>query len=96
MDQYKPNFLGKVMPTDKPEKINKFVANQYNAFSKAYDTCKGQAEHITDVKVVESTDPTSLSIKVSADEETMAKIKENADSDVSVDGNLVTAKGSTL
>ena len=50
MEKYKPGYLGKVIPADNPSKLTDFVTNQYDAFSKIYDTCKNQSENISDIK----------------------------------------------
>ena len=97
MEQYKPGYLGKVIPADDPSKLTEFVINQYDAFSKVYDACKDQSANITDIKVVETgnSDTNSLSVKVSTDQETMAAIKEtvSGDESVTVSNDVVTAKG---
>lgn len=96
MDKYKPGYLGKVIPADDPAKLTDFVTKKFDSFSKIYDACKDQSASIADVKPVEtgSSDPSSLSVKVSAPKETVEKIKETAKSDdtVSVSGDVVTAK----
>lgn len=96
MEKYKPEYLGKVIPADDPSKLTNFVTNQYDAFSKIYDTCKNQSENISDIKVVESenADPNSLSVKVSADREVVESIKEVAKNDESivVNNDVITAK----
>lgn len=97
MEKYKPGYLGKVIPADNPSKLTDFVTNQYDAFSKIYDTCKNQSENISDIKVVETgnNDPGSLSIKVSADRKVVESIKEVAKDDISVNVNdfVITATG---
>ena len=96
MEKYKPEYLGKVIPADDPSKLTNFVTNQYDAFSKIYDTCKDQSEHISDIKVVESgnADPKSLSVKVSADKEVVESIKEivKDDESIVVNNDVITAK----
>ena len=91
MKEYKPEYMGKVIPADDPAKLSDFVNNKYDAFSKVYDACKSQSENIKDITVVETDDSNSLSVKVTADEETIDKIKDGAAEDVSVSGNVVTA-----
>lgn len=97
MEQYKPGWMGKVMPVDNPSKLTDFVKNKYDAFSKIYDTCKDQSSKISDVKTVESSsgDSESLSVKISADKEVVETVKETVKNDpsVSVKGDVVTAKG---
>lgn len=96
MDKYKPGYLGKVIPADNPSKLTDFVTNQYDSFSKVYDTCKDQSDKISDIKVVEksSNDSSELSVKVSTDKDTMENIKEAAkgDESVTVEGDVITAK----
>lgn len=95
MEQYKPGFLGKVIPADDPSKLTDFVTNKYDSFSTIYDACKNQSENISDIKTVEtsSSDINSLSVKVSADKETIDKIKEvtAGDDSVSVKNDVITA-----
>lgn len=97
MENYKPGWMGKVMPVDNPSKLTDFVKNKYDAFSKVYDTCKDQSAQISDIKTVESGsgDSETLSVKISADKETVDAIKETAKDDpsISVKGDVVTAKG---
>lgn len=97
MEQYKPGYLGKVIPADDPSKLTDFLTNKYDPFNKIYDACKGQSAQIADVKPVDtgSSDSSSLSVKVSADKETIEKIKEAAagDNTVTVNNDVVTAKG---
>ncbi len=96
MDKYKPGYLGKVIPADNPAKLTEFVTKKFDSFSAIYDACKDQSEKISDVKPVDtgSSDPSSLSVKVSADKETVEKIKEAAagDESVTVQNDVITAK----
>ena len=95
MKQYKPEFLGKVIPADDASGMRDFVQNKYDSFSKIYDTCKGESESISDIKPVDSStaDQTSLSVKISTDRETMDKIesKSKGDSSISVTDDVVSA-----
>lgn len=95
MNQYKPEFLGKVIPADDPSKLTTFCMDKFDAFNKIYDVCKDQSAQIGDIKAVESesSDPTSLSVKVSADKEAVAKIIETAkgDASISIKGDVITA-----
>lgn len=97
MENYKPGYLGKVLPVDNPSKLTQFVTDKYDAFSKIYDTCKGQSENISDIKVVESgnSGDDSLSVKISADKETIDSIKETSQNDqsVTVNDDVITARG---
>lgn len=96
MEKYKPGYLGKVLPADDPSKLTDFVNNKYDAFSRIYDTCKDQSENIADIKAVEtgSTDPETLSIKISASEEAIDSIKEstNGNESVTIDNDVITAR----
>lgn len=96
MDKYKPEYLGKVIPADNPQKLTDFVANKYDSFTQIYDTVKDQSANIKDVTPVETsnTDPNALSIKVTTDETTMEAIKETAKDDQNIDINndVLTAK----
>lgn len=100
MEKYKPGYLGKVIPANDPSKLTKFVTKQYDAFSKIYDTCKGQSDKIGDIKVVEPNAGDSedtLKVKVSADKEVVEKISDAAkgDASVTVQDDVITAKGDT-
>ena len=96
MEKYKPGFLGKVLPVDNPSKLTDFVTNKYDAFSKAYDACKNQSEKINDVKLVDlnNDNANSISIKVSADKDTLATIKEASkdNGSISINNDILTAK----
>lgn len=95
MNQYKPQFLGKVIPADDPSKLTTFCMDKFDSFNKIYDVCKGESAQIDDIKAVESenSEQTSLSVKVSADKEAVAKIIETAkgDSSISIKGDVITA-----
>lgn len=97
MNKYKPEYMGKVIPVNDTLKLSDFVTNKYDAFSKIYDTCKDQSDGISDLKVVEANDgsPDTLSVRVTADSRTLNKIKEVASGNesVSVDADVITAKG---
>lgn len=98
MENYKPGFLGKVIPADNPSKLNKFVTEQFDSFNKMYDTCKDQSDKISDLKSVEPSDGDSgntLKVKVSADKEALDKIAEKAKNDgsVTVQNDVITVKG---
>jgi hypothetical protein len=96
MDKYKPLYLGKVIPADNPSQLSDFVNNKYEAFSKIYDTCKEQSSNISDIKVVEngSTNPCSLSVKISTDTTSLNKMKENVKGNESIEINndVITAR----
>ncbi len=96
MEMYKPGYLGKVIPVNDTNKLTDFINNQYDAFSKIYDACKGQSGQISDIKVVETGSPDTLSVKVSCDREVVENIKKNAEGDntISIDNNVITAKSS--
>jgi len=97
MDQYKPGWMGKVMPVDNPSKLTDFVKNKYDAFSKVYDACKGKSEQISDVKAVEQSgsDSDTLSVKITADKEVVDAVKDSVKDDpsISVKNDVITAKG---
>lgn len=95
MDNYKPGYLGKVIPADDPSKLTDFVTNKYDAFSKIYDACKDQSSNISDIKALPSENGSAaLSVKVSTDSDTISAIKEvvKDDNTVNVDNNVITAK----
>lgn len=94
MNQYKPEYMGKVMPVNDPSKLTNFVANQYESFTKVYDACKNQSDNIKDIKPVDNGNTDSLSVQISADESTIEAIKENArgDDSVTIEGGVITAK----
>ena len=92
MEKYKPEYLGKVIPADDQSKLTDFVTNKYDAFSKIYDVCKDQSEHINDISAVDNNSTNSLSVKVSTDSSVMDSIKESTKDDKSViiDNNVIT------
>jgi len=94
MRKYKPEHLGKVMPSD-PPKLKGFLQDNYEQFSEVYDACKDSSEKINDLKVTENTD-TSLSVKVSATKEALdeiaTKVSEKGDDDLTISGDTITAK----
>lgn len=95
MRNYKPEYLGKVIPVDNPGKLTDFVTNKYESFSKVYDACKEHSEKIDDIKTVESEniDVNSLSIKVATDLETVEIIKKaiGNDNSINIKGDVITA-----
>ena len=100
MEQYKPLYMGKVVPADNPSKLTDFVANKYDAFSKIYDACKNKSEDILDIKIVDiagtGNTADTLSIQVSASKDTFDYIKEAVkdNGSVSIKNDVITAKGS--
>lgn len=95
MDKYKPGYLGKVIPANDPPGMKDFVTNKYDSFTKIYETVKDQSSSISDIKPVESSssDPSSLSVKISTDQATVEKITEKAkeNGSVNVTGDVITA-----
>lgn len=89
MNQYKPEFMGKVIPADDPNKLSEFCTTKYDAFTKVYDACKSNAESIKDISVVETSSPDTIAIKVTADSNVIETIKQNES--VNVVGNVVSA-----
>ena len=94
MKNYKPEYLGKVIPVDNPVKLTDFVTNKFDSFSKVYNACKNHSEKINDVKAVdvESDDKTSFSLKLSTDDDTMETIKKaiGDDNSMNVKGDVIT------
>lgn len=93
MNNYKPEYLGQVIPANDPSKLIEFVETKYDAFNKVYDACKGQSENIQGIQPV-SSDDSVLSVQVSASPEAIANIKENVTDDdtVSVEDGKITVK----
>lgn len=96
MEMYKPGYLGKVIPVYDTNKLTDFVTDKYDAFSKIYNLCRTQSANITDIKVVETCSPDTLSVKVSCDIGVVENIKKAAEGDnsISIDNNVITAKSS--
>lgn len=93
MNQYKPEYMGKVLPADNPSKLNDFVTNKYDAFSKAYDACKDFSTNINDVTPVDKpTGSTEFSMNISTDTNTIKKILEKGLESISIQGTVLTAK----
>lgn len=96
MEQYKPEYLGKVIPANDPAKLTEFCTSQYDAFTVVYDACKDKSSQISDIKVVEteSSSPDSLSVKVTADPGTVDTIKQATKDNlnISIKGDIITAK----
>jgi hypothetical protein len=94
MKKYKPEHLGKVMPSD-PPKLKGFLQDNYEQFSEVYDACKDSSDKINDLKLTESTD-SSISVKVSTTKEGLDEITEKVtakgDEDLSISGDTVTSK----
>ncbi len=95
MKKYKPEFLGKVIPADNPSKLTDFVQNKYDSFSRIYEKARDHSEDITDIKTVDtaSDNPSSLSVKISTNKETLGKISAGIepDSSVKMNGDVITA-----
>lgn len=99
MNKYKPEYLGKVIPADNPEKLTDFVTNKFDSFSKVYDVCKDHSEKIDDVTSVdtECNDINSFSLRVSTDTETVETIRKaiGDDNSMNVKGDVITATSNT-
>lgn len=94
MENYKPAYMGKVMPVNDTAKLTDFVVNKYEAFSKCYDSCKDQSANITDVKAVETEiGKPDFGIKISADSKTLTQLNETANKldSVSMNGDVIMA-----
>lgn len=77
MEQYKPIFLGKTMPSpDNPPDLQSFLSNKYEAFNTVYDACKSESEKIDNIETVSSSDD-KLTVKVSTDKDTFERIQTN-------------------
>ena len=94
MNQYKPEYMGKVIPADDPVKMTNFMSKQYDSFSKIYDVCKNESVNIDNIKVVDTNSNDSFSVKISAAKETISKIIQQAANSptLSVSGDVITAK----
>ncbi len=97
MNNYKPEYFGKVIPVDNPSKLTDFVTNKYDAFSKIYDICKSQSSSITDIKPLypeNDSELSSLSIKVLTTKDSIESLKETIKNDATVNiiGDVITAK----
>ena len=95
MKQYKPGYLGKVIPADDQNQLTDFVQNKYDSFTEIYDVCKEDSENINDIERVDtpSDDPTELKVRVSANKDAVDNIKERVKEkkNIKVTGNLITA-----
>lgn len=94
MNQYKPEYMGKVIPADDPVKMTNFMSKQYDSFSKIYDVCKNESVNINNIKVVDTNSNDSFSVKISAAKETISNIIQKAANSptLSVSGDVITAK----
>ena len=93
MENYKPEYMGKVIPADDPAKLTDFVTNKYDAFSKCYDACKDYSDRISDVSSVSTPEgDSSFSMKVNTDAETLNDISKSLEDDVNISDNVITAK----
>ena len=97
MENYKPGYLGKVMPVDNQSKMTDFVTNKYDAFTKVYDICKNQSSNINNIVGVDTggtSTSVELSVKLSTTQETINAIKKNASNDpsISINNDVITVK----
>lgn len=94
MNQYKPEYLGKVIPADNPTKMADFVENRFDSFNKVYDACKDQSSSIQDVKPIENSNPSALSVQIVANPDTIESVKEvvKDDDSVTVQDGIITAQ----
>lgn len=91
MNEYKPEYLGRIIPADS-EKLLNLVKNNFEEFSLIYNGCKSYSKDIHDVQDV-SKDGTTLQIRVITDPSVMDAIKrdlENADN-VTVENDIISA-----
>lgn len=95
MEQYKPGFLGKIIPVDNSSKMNDFMINKFDSFNKIYDICKTQSSSINDVKMIDnnSSDTSSLSVKIETDMNTLGILKDSlSNPDITMDSGILTAR----
>ena len=93
MKKYKPEFLGKVLPTENTTKMTEFVNNKYQSFCKIYDKCKDNCDKINDVKIIEKENEkkNELSIKISTNEDVLDNISKNIDEEnISIENDIIT------
>jgi arginine/ornithine N-succinyltransferase beta subunit len=95
MEKYKPEYLGKVLP-DETKAATTFLQDKYEAFNAVYDACKTESANIMDIKTVESSGDSSLSVKVSvSNDQALVNIGENIsnmnDENIQISGDVVTA-----
>lgn len=81
MEKIKPQYLGKVLPSDDKNQMTKFLDKKYNAFNKVYDACKDESSNISDISNVSDDDSNDLKIKVKTSSDTLSVIKEKVSSD---------------
>lgn len=92
MNKYKPEYLGKCLTVDDPSNMTNFLSNDYDAFSKIYDTCKDHSENINNFEVMNDNDD-KLSIKISTSLDTMSAIKQEViDESISIENDIITVK----
>lgn len=92
MEQVKPHYLGKVLPSDDKEEMTKFLDKKYDAFNNVYNLCKDNSEKISDIKNVSEKNSDELKVKISSSKDVLDSIKNNIDSDSSMNGDTITIK----
>lgn len=94
MNQYKPEYLGKVIPADNPTKMADFVENKFDSFDKVYDACKNQSSNIQDMKPIDNSNQNSLSVQIIANPDTIESVKEAVkdDDSVTIQDGVITAQ----
>lgn len=91
MKKYSPDFLGKVIPADNPEKITNFCNNQYDSFTSVFNTVKNHSDNISDISAKNAGDDTStLTVTLTTDDDTMKAIAASADESTQVQGDTIT------
>lgn len=84
MEKFKPNYLGKTLPSENKDQMTKFFDKKYDSFNKIYDACKDSSSDISDIKNISDDNSDDLLIKISASNETINKIKETINSNDSL------------
>lgn len=96
MNKYKPEYLGKIIPADDPSKMMDMLQNKFTLFSSIYDICKDLSESISDMKLIDNS-PDDLTVKIATDMGTIQQLQEKAnDTGVNINGDIITAKATTL
>lgn len=90
MNQYKPEYLGRIIPADDESKLTNFVQNKFEGFDEIYNACKNYSDQISDITNISNNSINELSVKIICSAEIIEKIEKN-NPNINVNLDIITA-----
>ena len=85
MKQYKPTFLGRMLPADEQKD---WLVKKYHEFEELYGSMKEHAEQISDIIPIYNTKNNTYQVQLIAEQEVFDKI-HSQNSKITINGNIL-------